>query len=1084
MTNWFETLRLIDKTKTLVTPITINGDSTGNLLPWKVKVSTTHTGIKKTNGGTVVLRIDNLGTFVRNNPILNDQNTKFNYLVEYQKFQDVTNTGTYIPGRLFRMEIRNANIELVEGIGECLNLTCIEQQYRLKEAHDAFNDYSLTPRGEISSRINHFFTSYPNVLFLNDTTTNPAAFNMASPSLKNNWLPLAPTAYHDLFSEVIRVLSQPPSAGGTLTDYFFDFNPSTNVTKTLDFFYDIYGRQSSGVTISPTSTQTAAAQISQSNTLSNQNFKNQVILKGNATSGSLPMETVKFNSAFNHAEGYDGIGGRDIWSSSSVNYNIGDIVKRVLTISNGTDNYNINRYFTCILANTSSGANDPITDNSHWFEDFTIIAEWKPFAHYYAGDIVTVTDNGVGNVKFFIAKIDMTVSSVPTIDTNWLSIWSTKLTSLYKPFYSYTPWTSDRNDFLTNLAGFPFDSTAIPIINPISNHYLGYFVDWNYTTANYDPRTKRNEFSYLTMKAVTYYQNSIPSDPNEIFEGQRILVKSPGSGTFAGHENRIAQWDNTISDWQYSDAPTTGDVISVFHDALYYKWNGSAWIPIGLTSTNTTAFHPVSDLYLTKGASGIAAQAIEARFNWTSPTIWGFLGLNAIGAPYNFDDLFNQLSRGLWLNFWFPYPRFKTNSNLAVGHNYGQNIGTSTALGTLNTFNLDGDRHGLSGWNQGSNSEDMGRITGVHFKLKPSFFRVDRSNGNGGKTSTKDGILSQGYDNQTFQFWAVDMFDRVFYQEFQCRVNGSFETIDIQFGSNAQQLLYFNRIQELQIAGGFTSPWNFFLKEKEFTGVAFDWRFVKGCGWQWKGANDETNQYKLMIEQTLAETVNSILQIFNGSVLGQGLSGTNQNVECDYATIALDEFYFIKELYVNSTDSILNDPRATVEYDDSEPDYYNAKAKAQAMALRSQYYPLFTTYQVNGDVRIKFGQTFNVSGTRVNGGTDTFVCSEVTDETDRTGYHMTITGVKKFVLPILSSNPVFGTTTTSFNISGSSYSKSITNNILYIDGSFNSSSIASDGSGNISFVLPGSVIGIGFHTITVIDGVTGISATVVIQVTS
>lgn len=1077
MVNWTETLRLIDKTKGTVTPVVINGDSSGSLLSWKNSVSATHTGIKKTNGGTVVLRIDALGTFIRQSPILNDQNAKFNYLIEYQISQDVNSNGIYVPSRLFRMEIRNAIIELVDGVGECLNITCIEQQYRLKEAFDSINNYFLTPLDEVTSRAINFNSANPRVLRLTVSVPDPTAFNtMGSDSLQNNWLPQGPTSFHELDTNVISTLSGPPSAGGTLTDFYFDFDPDPTQTKTINQKFDIYGNTSSGVTISPTKPGVVGMQLNQSNNLSSQNYKNQVIFKGNATSGSLPMETVKFNSAYTHAEGYDGFGGRPIWSSASVSYVVNDLVKRTLSISNGTSTFNTSRYFKCVRSHTSNGANDPILDNgTFWFEDFTIIPEWVPFSHFFAGDIVTVTNSG--NVNYFIAKVDMTFSSVPTIDANWLSIWFNRPSVSYQPFYSYTPWTSDYNDWLTNISGSSFTTTS-------GTSYLGFFVDWNYTVANYDPKTRSNEFSYISMKSVSYYQNGPPADPNEIFEGQRILVKSPGSGPFAGHENRIAQYDNTIGNWQFSNAPVTNDVVSILSIPLVtsvtgfltYRWDGGNWVTLPLGPNNTTALHPIKDMYLTKGASGIASQAIEARFNYTTSSIWSVIGLAAIPAPFNFDDNMNLNSRGMWLNFWFPYPRRKTNSNNPVGYRYGQNIGTSSALGTLNTFNLDGDRHGLAGWNQGINSEDMGRITGVHFKIKPSFFRVDRTNGSG--------ILTQGYDNQAFTFWAVDMFDRVFYQDFQCRINGAFETIDVQFGANANQLLYFNRLDELQLLGGFTSPWNFFLKEKEFTGVAFDWRFVKSCGWQWKGANDETNQYKTATEQGWTGVWNGALQILNGSAAAGALaSAFNTNNELDYGTLALDEFYFIKELYVNSSDTVLTDPRVTVEYDDSEPDYYNAKAKAQAISLRDQYYPLFTTYEATGDVRMKFGQTFTVSGTRVVGGSDTLVCSEVTHVTDKTGYHMSVTGVKKFVLPILTISPLFGNLSTNFTVTGTSFSKNGTT-LLFSDGG-NIGTAFNDPSGGFTFILlASSFFTVGQHTITATDQVTGVSTSVLIQVVS
>ena len=42
---------------------------------------------------------------------------------------------------------------------------------------------------------------------------------------------------------------------------------------------------------------------------------------------------------------------------------------------------------------------------------------------------------------------------------------------------------------------------------------------------------------------------------------------------------------------------------------------------------------------------------------------------------------------------------------------------------------------------------------------------------------------------------------------------------------------------------GFTFSQNFFLKQKEFTGLQFDWRFVKSWGLFWNVSYDDNGMY-------------------------------------------------------------------------------------------------------------------------------------------------------------------------------------------------------------------------------------------------
>ena len=88
-------------------------------------------------------------------------------------------------------------------------------------------------------------------------------------------------------------------------------------------------------------------------------------------------------------------------------------------------------------------------------------------------------------------------------------------------------------------------------------------------------------------------------------------------------------------------------------------------------------------------------------------------------------------------------------------------------------------------------------------------------------------------------FWAVDVFDRVWFYKFNLRANNQWESVTIPFGEFSPQNLHFPRYDELTNFLGYPLTFNSFtIKEKEYNGVAFDWRFVRGWGMFWAGSYD------------------------------------------------------------------------------------------------------------------------------------------------------------------------------------------------------------------------------------------------------
>ena len=312
-----------------------------------------------------------------------------------------------------------------------------------------------------------------------------------------------------------------------------------------------------------------------------------------------------------------------------------------------------------------------------------------------------------------------------------------------------------------------------------------------------------------------------------------------------------------------------------------------------------------------------------------------------------------------------------------------------------------------------TNAEDMGRIVGLKFRLKAGFFKdSDEFLGDSIPNPNRENKVPlnpvTGLASIPFTFWAVDLFDRVWFFEFQLRRNDQWEIVEIPFGQLSQsRKLFFGRWEELPKFWGYiVSVVDFTLKEKEFSGVAFDWRFVKGWGMQWKGAYNERGFYEggqgqfwkrltQQIMQLLGDVQNSTANKIVEFLVGEKAIRANAIIR--NATISIEDPFFIKELTVNSDDEHVDNARTKVEIKVTEDDYEGAKILARSRKARLSFFPQFYHMRSTGDVRLRLGHRFKVRGDRVPEGEQDLVVSEVTHIWDHTGYHMEALGERKFV---------------------------------------------------------------------------------------
>lgn len=915
-----------------------------NLADWFVRLEITNTGVSKTNNGILILRLDALGTFIRTGPILVNEATKNSFLIELQIKQDLDNDGDFSEanekGMVLRAIIGQPQISINESFGEVLTLALTGIEYRLKESPTSEWHLFLNPNESFGRRLTEVSATATGIRFSSITNTLPTTPRI---SVK----PAGAITVHETLTNIIDDLSLPSVAGGSFDDFYFDIEPSTTLTNNLTIIAERFGKTSTGVTIDPLASSIFDAEEENTTVTDNIEYKNNVILTGTSTGGSLPVERTRFASGFEHARI------RDVWSGSSISYSEGDLVKHKTTTALKP---HLVTYHKALIDHTSAPATDPLqTHGTLWEQDFTTYPNFVTAsnAFYKQGEIVSVTSGGT--VNFYQANKDGTHPTPASANWNFLLGFTE---ASYTAFVSYTPWTNDVDLWKETLAGRAQAQALSP-------KYEGWAFDWNVTKANYNREDLDNHFEPISAKIVHSLETAQPASTSiKSYDTQRYLLSATPTGAdWSGNGNKVAELDGNgvTGKWVFSNAPVNSDMVNDLGTGTMLKFNGTIWgtqwngTAIGDTD-KPSPFHICKNVGLIAGATGISGQAVEFLYDWT------------VNVPINATTHFNRTSRGAWISNSFPFPRIDT-TNFKTGELFGGQGGTITpSKGTLDTNNLDTNHKGLIGYNQGLLDEDMGRISAFAFKMRVSMFR------NSAGTS-----LVEGQPDVPMIFWTADKFDRIWFARFKLRRNGQWDPVRIAIGDLAPNSLYFARWDELaKLNGVVITELDFTLSEKEFSGVQFDWREMKHWGVQLAESYVDTGLYKNGYQRAIdfTEDVSADAQAnwywYTAGPAITSIKGllpqhtpVTQNLKRFSVKIAIDDLHFEKEQVANSDDVTLADPRTSIEHLSTENDYLNLKDRAIARQARHRFFPQIWHIRSTGDVRLKFGQSFTVTGSRV-----------------------------------------------------------------------------------------------------------------------
>lgn len=1095
ITQFTPTYKLIDKTKDTIVPITIKGDVSGDLLPFRSSCRISDViGKNGTYNATLVLRSDD-NIFIDNGPILIDELAKFKYLIDIQFFQpkDIGGGGEDNLGfstRLFRCEISNATIDAGRK-GHHVSLELTAYDVRLEETLDAERHELFTPKQSFLGRVVNVVTRTttispatatvvvsggqvvsitpvdqsrgyqfpPETVISGDginatatavlgtgedsdkvvsyVITNPgsgytsATITVDAPPkgpfflindtgdtsidlptndrTKQDWIPTKPTPTKVLLDNIMQKVSKPEIIGSVNQDFFYYTIADTINPQKFTVVAKQFGKIDSGVILKDddTTTENDTIEKTKQSDFNNRKYKNVIIGRGKKGSQTFPPNFGILSSDLTHARFAAD------WNIS-IQYLKGDYVKF------GFDRYKalfdtigeVPNAFPAKWKNltTSTGGTPWTIDPEIWIASMAGFNLNKINASPGTGEVIraVVADGGVTGARIEDGGVGHTVGDTLTITGTGINSTGT----------------------VSSVSSGAI--TGVNITSPGTGWFAGFFTDMNIARANYDRDDEFDEFEKVSVKDIESFQFSTPDDipSGEIATGRRWLVNG-GSDDWAGQNNKIAQREE--GSWRFSNAPVGGvtnatprDFVNDLNLGRVLGYNGTNWEDVWNVDTNpeiSSPFHPVETVSKISNRNGLN-QAVEFTFNWntfdlgnisqtildgittslpigvllkifgiiltTTNTVDVATFLAAIGktpaellTEFGEGNVKNKASRCLMWNLKFPLTRKKIVTAVKT-YSVGEFIKKPLVDFENLSETLDTN---AKGWNNGLETENLGNLRGLEWWQRVSFFN-------------KQGEAINGLSDLPFLLFFRDKFDTMVYKETTQRSHDRWGKFRITAGPNSGMKIFDSRVDELFTILGYTFPDNFFLEQRELTGVKFDWRRVRDMFCIYKGSYDDNFFYKASQNAYFDNFNEHATQFFKDTVFQFTLGFLDEeDVIVDKAKIAVDDIHFIKDAYVSSSDEAEPDSRVQEIDLENQFDYINMKKTLLPRLLsRKQFHPEFQITDCIGNVRLRAGQSYTLDDSTVPGPTK-LTPIEVIHLDDGNGYNNQIISVRKYEVP-------------------------------------------------------------------------------------
>ena len=299
----------------------------------------------------------------------------------------------------------------------------------------------------------------------------------------------------------------------------------------------------------------------------------------------------------------------------------------------------------------------------------------------------------------------------------------------------------------------------------------------------------------------------------------------------------------------------------------------------------------------------------------------------------------------------------------------------------------------LTCWNRGNETQNLGNLRGVEWWQIATFL-------NASKVAQPIPQPINGLADLPFLLCFRDKFDTIVYKEITQRSHARWGKFRVTAGPNAGMKIFDSRIDELFTLLGFTFPDNFFIEQRELTGVKFDWRRVKEVFCVYKGSYDDNFFYKAGQNAFFDTFIEHATQVFKDlSVAFTAGLLDEEEVIVDKAKIAIDDFNLSKDVYISPSDYTKADSRISFVDLPNQTDYVNVKKTILPRLLsRKQFHPEIQITDCIGNVRLRAGQSYTLNDSTVSEPTK-LTPIEVIHIDDGNGYNNQLTSIRKYEDP-------------------------------------------------------------------------------------
>ena len=561
-------------------------------------------------------------------------------------------------------------------------------------------------------------------------------------------------------------------------------------------------------------------------------------------------------------------------------------------------------------------------------------------------------------------------------------------------------WTSDLSYFQNNIS------------YPAQTDYAGFFNDFNIVKPHFDRADVFDEFETVTLKDVIDF---IPDPPISPKHGQRWLVNGGGTGAWTGQNNRVAQYDALATPtavWRFSVLPIEGDIVHVKSLARQLRFESGVWQNVWTLDDNSSvasAFHPIKSITQVTNRNNIS-KAIEFRFNWNAFTAasvsqdilnisGGLAGMGLVLFGVSLDQVFADVADFLSkigkteaeMETEFGGGDIRNAASRWFGWSVTAPFGSAGDAARIDDSiidfqNLNSSIHtGAKGMNNGLDSENLGIFRALEYWCKMRF-------------NNKQNNAINGLAKIPKIHWFRDLSDRIVYTETFVRAHDNWQKITVPVGKGSNFKLHDSRIDELFTMFGYTFPHDHFIKERELTGVEFDWTKVREMGCFYRDSYND-NFFYTGAQSKYPEAISEHLAQYAANFVGAATASQidAQNLVIDHCLYALDDMHFLKDAYVTSSETAQDSPRMIQIETPQQSDYNNIKGIVQRKESRLQFHPELHLIDCRGDVRIKPGHKITLRGSTTVADRE-LVPTEVTHIDDDTGYHVQAQAIRKFAV--------------------------------------------------------------------------------------